>query len=683
LGYYVIASAPPLWGFLVLPAWILFLILLSGIAAARFCSLAAGNQGRRHTAIRWLLLAYVVPLLDALRTAGASIPHTFLEPLLLVFVAGAVGREIVRVQPRGDGPNAHDDRIWLLVTTLLAALAIAWWYYQGQGAYDDYLLGYHDFGHFARRVVNTWEGRGFLKETPGTPAFWDHFNPGLALLAPLWGLWPNAKLFVLLQAICLALPAPILFAIVRAWGGSPRAAACWAAAYLAFPVVGQLNLNYSYGWHPVSLALPLIFFSIWALLVRRYAVAALAAVLACSFKETVLVTMGCLTAVLAVGAWLEKRRTHPSKGQSAWDSLQRIVGTRHVVATLARAWASVGNHGLATVATKAKPKAKLPRPLSARLSMWSWLAVWALITIAFVLIYKLTPFAQFQTARFDNLGSTAVEIGLSPLLRPRAFWGQVLRAESLLFLLTLLAPLGLGTLRRGWLILSAAALPILVLLAWEHLPATCIAFQYVTTLVPVFFVAAVSGGAARGDAASAQGGSSCSGGLLTSGASALAACLTASVFFGALPWSSPTLAVMKARSYLRDGERFPSNPRAVGTPGNEQLNAIVNKFNRPEFAVLASGRLAAHLLRVRRLESVEQAIVRWDDLSDEAGPGRSGIEVFDCVVLDRYEAFQQSADKMQFIAAEAANAGYQATSGGDGILVLYRPGERPVSDVGP
>ena len=633
LGYNVIASAPPLWGFFVLAPWILLAILLTGTVAARFCAFASGHQGRRcGTATTWLLLAYVVPLLDVVRTAGAPIPHTFLEPLLLIFVAGKVVREIVRVRPRYEASASPDSRIWLLVITVLTALAVAWWYYQGRCAYDDYLLGYHDFGHFARRVVNTWEGRGFLKETPSAPAFWDHFNPGLALLAPLWAVWPDAKLFILLQAICLALPAPIVFGIARAWGASAIAAACWATAYLAFPVVGQLNLNYSYGWHPVSLALPLIFFSIWALLTRRYAAAVIAAVLACSFKETVLVTLGCLAAVLAVGAWLTKRQTCLPGKQPAPDTA-----------------------------------------LSGQLPPWGWITVWATITIAFFLIYRLTPFAQFQTARFDNLGSSSLEIGLSPVLRPRAFWGQILRTESLLFVLTLLVPFGLCTLRRGWLILSAIVLPMLVLLAWEHLPATCIAFQYVTTLVPVFFVAAISGGAGGGAAASTEDDSRGADGLFTSGASVLAACLTASVFIGALPWSSSTLAVMEAGSYLRDGRRFESNPRAVGTPGNKQLNEIVDRLNRPEFAVLASGRLAAHLLRVRRLEAVEQAIVRWDDLSAEAGPGRSGVEVFDCVVLDSDESFQQSAEKMQFIAEEAARAGYKAISAGDGILVLARP----------
>ena len=38
----------------------------------------------------------------------------------------------------------------------------------------------------------------------------------------------------------------------------------------------------------------------------------------------------------------------------------RNVGTINVVATLARAWLDVGNHRLATVATRMKPTVKLP-----------------------------------------------------------------------------------------------------------------------------------------------------------------------------------------------------------------------------------------------------------------------------------------------------------------------------------
>ena len=93
----------------------------------------------------------------------------------------------------------------------------------------------------------------------------------------------------MLQAVCLALPAPLVFGIARAWGAGAAAAAAWAAAYLAYPAIGQLNLNYTYGWHPVSLALPLLFLGLWGFSRGRLVLAGASLLLACSFEETLLV----------------------------------------------------------------------------------------------------------------------------------------------------------------------------------------------------------------------------------------------------------------------------------------------------------------------------------------------------------------------------------------------------------
>ena len=264
--YFVLVSAPRAWGLIGLPLWQLSLFAGLGGGLALGCFRAARLRARDcPPATAWVLVAYAIPLWT-LRLAGLPLPMTLLEPLLFCWLTGNAVAALARgtiADHQPESPAA--TRRWLAAIWLLAALAAAWWCWQGLRAYDDYLLGYHDFGHFAHRVANTWAGRGFLKETPSLPAFWDHFNPGLALLAPAWGLWPDARLFVVLQAVCLALPAPLVFGIARAWGAGAAAAAAWAAAYLVYPATGQLNLNYTYGWHPVSLALPLFFLALWGL----------------------------------------------------------------------------------------------------------------------------------------------------------------------------------------------------------------------------------------------------------------------------------------------------------------------------------------------------------------------------------------------------------------------------------
>jgi uncharacterized membrane protein len=475
-------------------------------------------------------------------------------------------------------------------------------------------------------VVNTWEGRGFLNEAPGVPAYWDHFNPALALLVPLWAVWQDAKLFLLLQAICLASPAPLVFWIARAGGANGAAATAWSAAYLTLPAVGQLNLNCSYGWHPISCGLPLLFAAVGALLTRRYAAATALAILACSFEEAVLVAVACLAAALGLQAWLRKRTATPVESESPSRT----------------------------------PRVGLDVMLADRLPLTAWVAIWALATVLFLLIAHLAPFGKFQVDRFSNLGNSGLEIVLSPVVRPRAFWGQVLRLDSLAFLLALTVPLGVAHIVRGWRILLAGVFPLALLLAWKHPPATCIGFQYVTTLIPILVLAALSGATRRSSYSAA-------------GLSALAAGLTAATFLGAWPWSCPTQTTVVAHTY-RVGDHAPGeNPRAQGTDANRLLCAAIAAIEQEECAVLASGRVAAHLLRARRLESVEQALVRWKDLCREAGAGRSAVEVFDWIVLDTREEFQQSIDKTAFVIQEAKRAGYATVQSAEGIVVLRKP----------
>jgi hypothetical protein len=138
---------------------------------------------------------------------------------------------------------------------------------------------------------------------------------------------------------------------------------------------------------------------------------------------------------------------------------------------------------------------------------------------------------------------------------------------------------------------------------------------------------------------------------------------------------------MIARSYqMEPGEEDAVNPRASGTPGHALLQSAVALVDRPDASVLATGRIAAHLLRVRRLESAEQAVVRWDLVSREVGSGRSPIEVFDWVVLDRYEQFQQSSDRTLFWIDQARQAGYETVVDEDGLIVLRRPHQERVEE---
>jgi hypothetical protein len=60
-------------------------------------------------------------------------------------------------------------------------------------------------------------------------------------------------------------------------------------------------------------------------------------------------------------------------------------------------------------------------------------------------------------------------------------------------------------------------------------------------------------------------------------------------------------------------------------------------------------------------------------LEREAGDGRTAIEVFDWIVLDRFEQFQQSFEKTEFVIEAARQAGYEEVENSDGLILFRRP----------
>ena len=562
----------------------------------------------------WLWAAWGIPLLDWLRWQGVEIPVTWFEPLGFTAIT-ALG---VAALAKGETRRLPiSENGWRTLVAAAGMIVAAYWFWQACDAYDRYLLGFYDWGHFVRRIVNTWEGRGFLLETPSLPAYWDHYNPGLALLAPLWGVCPDVRLFFALHAICLAAPGFLIYAAARRWGASPGESAAWAAAYWCFPSTGQLNLSDTYGWHLVTFALPAIWGAILAASAKRWMWAAALAALACSFKETVWVALGCFCFALAVQTWRDRKR-EPEQ----------------------REW------------------------LSSRCSWKAWLAAWAVFCVGFTLVFSWAGFAEYQTSRFQHLGDSTFQILLSPCLRPQVFWREIATTADIYFVLALTIPLGWPLLRRGAGLLLAAALPLGVLLAWKHPPAVSVAYQYQTTLLPILFAAALAGAAVlrkRGER--------------SPGVLALAGCLTASFFYGALPWSSPTLTIAIKTTYPGETPFAPSREaeRGPGSPAHAALEKIIQQVGGPDSRVLASGRIAAHLLGVRRLEAIEQGVVRWPAIEKEAGEGKQAIEVFDWVVVDTLERFQQSADKIPFVIEEAQQANYSLVQDSHGILVFKKP----------
>lgn len=532
-------------------------------------------------------------------------------------------------------PTAHRFvhlHLPLLLLTCSAIACTIWWSWQSVSYYNDFQLGFNDFGHFLLRVANTARFNGFLKETDILPPFWDHFNPGLILLVPLWWVAPDPRWIFVLQASSLALSSLVIYAIARQHRTPRWSAMMWGLAWLSYPSIGQMNLAYTYGWHPITFAIPSLLGAYYFLIAKRALWASALTLLACSFEEGAVAAIGCYAAAEAL--------------RCLWKS--RLNGTE-------REGPNEGALGSAK----------------------SWGTIWLLATISFVLIYKFSGLAEFQTGRFARLGDGASDILLSPLLRTNVWLELLFRERNGAFVSFLFAPfiltcisilprhLNLQRRNFSWTILATVPL-FMVLLLWEHLPAQSLAFQYASVIIPILFT-----GAIRTSTDSEFTSARTSSNTWITG-------FVLSCFVGQFPWTAETLMDVKSRSYgplsfSNDGYTPESKTtRRRGAEDNlvfhDQLQKLREQGIQREVSseslsfhqirILATGRLASHLLGCKDLETVGQFWQRRADYQKLRPDLASPLLRFDAIAIDPIEAFQQTPEETARVRGEAIQLGF-------------------------
>ncbi len=282
-----------------------------------------------------------------------------------------------------------------------------------------------------------------------------------------------------------------------------------------------------------------------------------------------------------------------------------------------------------------------------------WVTAFVVLSVLFVCVYRFSGLAEFQTGRFVALGDSTLEILLSPLMNAREFWGQLLQPKKFGFVASLLIPCFIPAFRRGWMLASAIALPLLVLLVWDHQPATCIAFHYSSTLLPVIWMAALLG-ARRLPPGSA-------------GVGALATALTLSIYIGQFPWSAPNNLGMLASSYGSEVDA-----RAPHTPAGTWLAEQIALVRSDGSAVLASRRIAGHLIGNQDVETVQQYLERRPDLAELSDRNGNPIAHYKWILLDRREVYQGAVDQVQQVMDEAQSQGFRMVTEHDGLVLLQR-----------
>jgi len=166
-----------------------------------------------------------------------------------------------------------------------------------RNAYTGYRLGRFDLGDMVQAVWSTVHGRP-LEVTHGTGEqglrLAGHVDPFLALLAPVWAVWPSPLSLALAQVVVVALGALPVFWLARLRLGSERIAGLLALTYLAYPWIATSAAG---AIHPVTFAITFLLFCVWFLETDRLVPFVVFALLTMSTGEL----MGL--PIAALGVW--------------------------------------------------------------------------------------------------------------------------------------------------------------------------------------------------------------------------------------------------------------------------------------------------------------------------------------------------------------------------------------------
>ncbi|MGD0060993.1 MAG: DUF2079 domain-containing protein [Verrucomicrobiia bacterium] len=383
----------------------------------------------------------------ALPVAGASVlvlvkqlwnvPIHLYDMLLFCLACGWTTRSWMQGLPASDsraGETFTEHRLTkpLRVVVWGSVVALAVYQFRHQVWYlNNLALGYADCGENARLLFNsiTNPHELFLRVNPDKPLCYDHIDFGIVPFLPLWLLWPDLKLTILLQVISVfGVAVPLFFTAKRALQ-SETAALMVVLAWVLYPSTSQFVYSASYGFRWGNMCLLLYFAALVFWSNGRMGWALVCAVWAILIKEEAAIVVGMFGVYLVL---FERRK---------------LAGT--VLATSA--------FGYFLLATS-------------------------------VLVPLISGHHYAMTSFFRDLGNSKLEILLSPVTRPAVFWGNLFEPASWYFAALLLAPLLFLPLRKPSIL--CVGLLTFVFCCMNHILKN-ICFHYQAGLLPVIFWAFV------------------------------------------------------------------------------------------------------------------------------------------------------------------------------------------------
>jgi len=323
---------------------------------------------------------------------------------------------------------------------LLTGIFIIYFSCVGSLRYENFFTGRFDLGNADQVVWNTSRGRIFqLTDPNGTniiSRLSTHADFLLIFLAPLYRIWADPRILIILQVFVAGLGAIFIFKISEYVLKNKNIAVAFVFAYLVNPSLGQSIL---YDFHAVVLATTFLLGAFYFALKQKFFPFLLFCILAGLCKEEVWIITGLLSIFYLY---------HNHKKTKGWN--------KYAIAAF---------------------------------SIISFLAFYYLVWWAIPSVRKSQHFAL---SYYSDFGTSPTQVVKNIILSPLKTLGTVFSPEKLLYLLQIFVPLGfLSILGLPFLLFAIPDLGINLLSNNTQL--VQIAYQYTASITPFVFISAIYG----------------------------------------------------------------------------------------------------------------------------------------------------------------------------------------------
>lgn len=351
-----------------------------------------------------------------------------------IFLAGTSALTVYRWLAAGYGPNIRWPQKYALPLTIALSVTFCTAGIAASiDAYQKMFLIMSDWGLYTQTALNTWHGQVMHGTWPVANFSEGHFMPGFFFLfAPVYGLLPSPYTAFVAVALLLWGSALLLYLLARKVGLTPWQSCGCSVVWLLYPSVSNMNLCMFYGFNAVLLFIP-VFVLFYLCDQKGYYKTAFAIFLySLLIKETIGVF------------WF------------GWGCVAFIEGRRKT----GIAYAAIGAASF-LLASK-------------------------------VIIPAFAPEGYIFYAQYGSLGNGIFDIMLSPVMRPEAFWSQILRLNNLFFVVMILLPVFPSALNRPWLLLAGSLIVVFNFLRGSEMIVNIIQ-QYQTENIIMLAVAMILG----------------------------------------------------------------------------------------------------------------------------------------------------------------------------------------------